>query len=274
MAKLILTADDFGMSKSTNEAIIDLITKGSLSSTNVMMNMEYIGDAYEIKEHYPFVSLGIHFNITSGKPLSSPKLVSTLIDNNGDFYGSERLRIKLKERLVNMDEVKTELYNQIQKYEEMFGKPDYWNSHENIHMSTRLFKAFIEVAKTKEIYSMRNHYKYLLFQKFNLNVVKVFLKNLIILLFMAYAKVNKMKMPKGSLMFLPNDYRYNIDFIAKKLEKKNKIYEFYIHPSKSIDSKYFGNITLGRIKEYEMLMNDGNLVLLSSKPNEIVKFVK
>ena len=46
--KIIINADDFGMTKSVNEAIIELLSIGSISSTSVMVNMEYASEAKQL----------------------------------------------------------------------------------------------------------------------------------------------------------------------------------------------------------------------------------
>ena len=60
--KLIITADDYGMCDSVNRAIEECIAKKVVLSTNVMTNMECAADAATLREKYPYVSIGIHYN--------------------------------------------------------------------------------------------------------------------------------------------------------------------------------------------------------------------
>lgn len=43
--KLIINADDFGLSKSINDGIISGIKKGCITSTSIMVNMDFAKDA-------------------------------------------------------------------------------------------------------------------------------------------------------------------------------------------------------------------------------------
>ena len=70
MKKIIITADDYGMSKGVNEAIDAGIEAGLITSTNVMTNMEYYKEAKKLREKD--VSVGIHWTISAGYPVLNP----------------------------------------------------------------------------------------------------------------------------------------------------------------------------------------------------------
>ena len=71
MHKLIITADDYGMCESVNRAVEACAAAGAVLSTNVMSNMDHAQDAARFRKDYPHVSVGIHYNFTVGKPLST-----------------------------------------------------------------------------------------------------------------------------------------------------------------------------------------------------------
>ena len=51
MKKLIITADDYGMSRAVNDAIDAGIAAGLITSTNVMTNMPLYKEAIKLKEN-------------------------------------------------------------------------------------------------------------------------------------------------------------------------------------------------------------------------------
>ena len=73
------------LSKSTNDAIYDGIEKGVITSTNVMVNMPYFEEAVKLRKEFSKVSIGLHWNLTTGFPLSDQSEVPTLVDDNGEF---------------------------------------------------------------------------------------------------------------------------------------------------------------------------------------------
>ena len=68
MKKLIITADDYGMSKAVNEAIEAGIDAGLITSTNVMTNMPFYKDAVKLKDKKG-ISVGLHWVLACGKPI-------------------------------------------------------------------------------------------------------------------------------------------------------------------------------------------------------------
>ena len=86
MKKLVINADDFGISKETNLAIKQGFESGIITSTSLIINLE----AYEhaINEILPTIQgidVGFHFNIIEGKSLTNQPL---LCDKNGFFNNS------------------------------------------------------------------------------------------------------------------------------------------------------------------------------------------
>jgi len=67
--KIIINADDFGISNKVNEAILDLIKKDCLFSVSVLMrekiNKKEINELIKVKEK---ISIGLHFEYNQKKP--------------------------------------------------------------------------------------------------------------------------------------------------------------------------------------------------------------
>ena len=84
--KLIINADDFGLSKSISDGIIEGILGGYITSTSIMANMKYA--EYAVKEalKHNINCIGLHINFTVGKPIIEN---SNLTDNNGNFLGKK-----------------------------------------------------------------------------------------------------------------------------------------------------------------------------------------
>ena len=86
MKKLIINADDFGISKETNLAIKQGFEAEIISSTSLIVNLEAFEHAiFEILPTIPNIDMGFHFNIIEGKSLTNQPL---LCDKNGFFNNS------------------------------------------------------------------------------------------------------------------------------------------------------------------------------------------
>ncbi|NVN83974.1 MULTISPECIES: carbohydrate deacetylase [unclassified Vibrio] len=109
--KLILNADDFGLTESVNLGIIDCFKAGMVKSTTIMMNQPGTQHAIELYHKGLVPEVGLHFTVTAGKPLTSPELVPSLVDEHGNFFSNVTLFDKSD---VNEDEVILELNAQYQ----------------------------------------------------------------------------------------------------------------------------------------------------------------
>src|SRR5712672_1191198 len=98
--KIIVNADDFGMSAEVNRAIVEAFENNVISSTTLMANMPGFDEACELAHRHRLVSkIGLHLNLTSGYPLSSPiRRCARLCDTNGMFRARQtRFRLSKEE---------------------------------------------------------------------------------------------------------------------------------------------------------------------------------
>lgn len=146
--KLIIHADDFGYSKSVNEAIIDLCQLGSLSSTSIMANMPFALQAKELVS-LKHISLGLHSTFTQDKPVSNPKFVKSLIDQKGYFLDYATMAAKAKKNQIPINEIVYELRSQHEFVKSIIGERlTFIDAHHSIHNKLIPFrKAFIVFGK-------------------------------------------------------------------------------------------------------------------------------
>lgn len=139
--KLIVNADDFGMSKGVNLGILEGFTNGIVTSTSLMTNMGAFGHAIEIMRSHS-LDVGIHFTLTTGRPISPSHKVRSLIDNNGDFiYNIEKLST------ANCDEIRTELLAQLQKFFDSGFTPTHIDFHHELNFSKNVLDITLDIAK-------------------------------------------------------------------------------------------------------------------------------
>ncbi len=125
--KLIVNADDFGMTAGVTYGIFDAINRGIVTSTTFMVNGQANVLASQIIKDNPSLAIGLHFNISLGQPLTKAK---SLI-RNGNF-------IKPKDMIDDLAYVESdildELKAQYEKFVDMTGKkPTHIDSHLYTH---------------------------------------------------------------------------------------------------------------------------------------------
>lgn len=146
--KILLRADDLGYSEAVNYGIEKSIKDGLIRSLGVMVNMPATKHGVDLIKSYD-IALGVHTNICAEKPLTDPKLIPSLVDDNGYFKSSKVYRAS-KEDFVVFDEVVIEIEAQYHKFVELFGrKPDYFEGH--AVASQNFFKGLEYVAKKYDL---------------------------------------------------------------------------------------------------------------------------
>ena len=86
MIRLIINADDFGLTEGINDAIIEGHRRGIVTSTTLMANGPAFDNAAERGKSERALGIGIHLNLSEGTPLSDPSQLQSLINEKGVFY--------------------------------------------------------------------------------------------------------------------------------------------------------------------------------------------
>lgn len=85
--RLIVNADDFGMNENVTRAILASFKRGFVNQTTLMVNMPWAEKAVELaKEEGVFDRIGLHLNLTLGRPLTAAMARHPLFcDERGEF---------------------------------------------------------------------------------------------------------------------------------------------------------------------------------------------
>ena len=86
--KLIVNADGFGFTPGVNKGIIESISNGVVKSVSCNVNFPYINEVEKLIKEFPFLSIGIHLNLSVGKPVSNSSKIHSLLSENGEFWGN------------------------------------------------------------------------------------------------------------------------------------------------------------------------------------------
>ncbi|KJZ39678.1 MULTISPECIES: ChbG/HpnK family deacetylase [Pseudomonas] len=132
--QVIVNADDFGLSACENAVIFGAFQAGVISSATAMANMPAFEAACVMAQH-PMLEgrIGLHFNLTYGRPLSQSILGrSNFCDNAGVFdFNLPRHRFWLNRR--DREAVLEELEAQWQHCVDNGLRPSHLDSHQHVH---------------------------------------------------------------------------------------------------------------------------------------------
>lgn len=155
MKQLILTADDFGLSRGINETTLELHRRGAITTASLMLNFPETEHAAQLLRENPTLQGGVHLNATEGLPITDPahKLPVGLRDYRGKFH--HRAVFFARGLLPNdewLQELETEFVAQIEDYTRLVGKPPgHITTHMHFHMMPALRDIVLRLAESYEV---------------------------------------------------------------------------------------------------------------------------
>jgi len=121
--KMVVRADDIGMSKFCNFGAFEAIENGVVTAAAIMLADPGTEDALERLKAYPWISVDWHIHMW-GTPVADRKNVSSLIEKGGQFDGRFRTDLAQASDVV-FDEAVTELRAQLDRCAKVLGRvPD------------------------------------------------------------------------------------------------------------------------------------------------------
>jgi predicted glycoside hydrolase/deacetylase ChbG (UPF0249 family) len=132
MKKLIINADDFGFNREITDGIVDCHRHGTVTSTTLMVNMPAADYAASLIPHHPGLSVGIHLNLTLGRPVSPPEQVRSLVNAEGFFHGQSVMFSRAFRFQLNARELERELTAQVERFLSYGVTPTHADSHHHV----------------------------------------------------------------------------------------------------------------------------------------------
>jgi hypothetical protein len=155
MTRIWLCADDYGISPSVNAAIRDLVVRGRLNATSVMVvapsfhRSEALAlqalNANAQHSNAQRVAIGLHVTLTAPfRPLSEG--FRPLRD--GAFVPLGTLLLRAGLRSLEPDALVTEITRQVRVFAEQFGRPpDFIDGHQHVQLFPQVRDALLAVAR-------------------------------------------------------------------------------------------------------------------------------
>ena len=154
--RLIVNADDFGLTQSVNEAVIRAHRDGILTSASLMVNEPGCGEAVKLAKENPRLGVGLHLTLLMGRSALSPQNIPGLVNSRGKFSNSPvgaGMGYFFKRGL--RDQLRAEIHAQFEKFHTTGLPLDHVNGHLHLHLHPVIFKILMEDAEKLGIQRMR-----------------------------------------------------------------------------------------------------------------------
>jgi predicted glycoside hydrolase/deacetylase ChbG (UPF0249 family) len=160
-ARLILNADDFGLTRGINRAIAQLHTAGALTSATLMANGPAFDDAVAITRAHPSLGVGCHIVLADGLPVSPPESIRTLLGPDQRTFRprlSHFIRDLLLRRIDEAD-IEREVLAQVRKLQQAGIRVTHLDTHKHTHIFPPVTRALLRVMQTAGVPALRNPFE-------------------------------------------------------------------------------------------------------------------
>ena len=154
--RLIVNADDFGLSQSVNESVIRAHRDGILTSASLMVNEPGFDEAVKLAKENPSLGVGLHLTLLMGRSALPPEKIPGLVNSRGEFSNSPvgaGMSYFFKRGL--REQLRAEIHAQFEKFHATGLPLDHVNGHLHLHLHPVIFKILIEDAEKLGIKRMR-----------------------------------------------------------------------------------------------------------------------
>ncbi len=143
--RLIVNADDFGLSSSVNEAVLRAHQTGILTTASLMVNEPGFEEAVRIAREHPSLGVGLHLSFLHGQSALSPRDIPGLVDGHGQFTRSPvsaGMRYFFCRGL--RAQLRAEMRAQFEKFQSTGLKLDHVNGHLHLHLHPAILPMVLE----------------------------------------------------------------------------------------------------------------------------------
>lgn len=245
--KFILNADDFGMSKAFNKAVLEGYNNGFLTSASLCANGEAFDAAVnDIIPECSNLGVGVHLNIIEKQSLQDFTKTSMLTNLHGEFNHGFIKLMNLSKNPLFLEQVEKEFRLQIEKVLN-YTKVDHLDSHVHVHAIPEIFEITCKLAKEYGIKQVRTQFeKFYLIPDFKKHLNLKYPPNILKVMLLNFLSVqNKGIIEQYGLQ--TNDYIIGVGYTGLMDDKtlyhglsqikEDAVVEALIHPCSFTDAK-------------------------------------
>jgi predicted glycoside hydrolase/deacetylase ChbG (UPF0249 family) len=153
--RLIVNADDLGLSRGISDGILVAHAGGIVTSASLMVNQPATEYAIDRLAEVPKLDVGIHLNLCQGRPVLPPSTVPSLVDSDGCFLRPAEIGRKLTFLRVSTREIEAEFCAQIDRMRALGLEPSHADSHHRFHIYPAAAAAFHRAVRSRGITRVR-----------------------------------------------------------------------------------------------------------------------
>jgi len=175
MRRLIVNADDFGLTTGVNRGIVESHQNGIVTAATLMTCGSGFEQAASLAKDLPRLSVGCHVVLVDGTPVVDPARIPSLVtlsSSTSSTSSPPRFRDSLMNFAMaatagrlNEDEIEAEITAQIRKLQSAGVAVSHLDSHKHTHMFPTVLRGMLRAARACGVRALRNPFEPLVFAR-------------------------------------------------------------------------------------------------------------
>ena len=161
MGRLILSADDFGLTSGVNRAVAELHRAGVLTSATLMARAAATDEAIAIARATPTLGVGCHVVLVDGEPVLPAQALPMLVDQcTGRFQPTSGAFVqRLFTGRIRSAEIEAETAAQIALLQSRGVALTHIDTHKHVHIFPAVLRPVLRAARAAGIRFVRNPFE-------------------------------------------------------------------------------------------------------------------
>jgi hopanoid biosynthesis associated protein HpnK len=161
VSRLIVNADDFGLTRGVNRAIVELHQAGVLTSATLMAKAGATDEAIALAQANPRLGVGCHVVLVDGEPVLPPDKVPSLVDPKTGCFPHKLTTFlrRLFTGRIRAAEIEAEAAAQIASLQARGVRLTHIDTHKHSHMFPPVLRPVLRAARAAGIRAVRNPFE-------------------------------------------------------------------------------------------------------------------
>lgn len=146
--RLIVSADDFGVSEQVNAAVARAAREGVLTSASLMVTGEAASQAVALAKDAPRLAVGLHLTLSDGSSVLPYRAISQVVNAESRFADSPvRAAIRYYFDRRAWPQLVREIWAQFEAFAQTGLRLSHVDGHQHLHAHPAVFPTVVEMAR-------------------------------------------------------------------------------------------------------------------------------
>lgn len=159
MKRLIVNADDLGLTAGVNRAILEAHQRGIVTSATLMANGLAFEEALTVVAQAPKLAIGCHVDLIQLRPVSPLEQVPTLVAGEHFRPGFARFASGAMRGRINVAEIAAEATAQMRTLQASGVRVSHFDTHKHTHVFPPVLKGLLRAANECGVRAVRNPFE-------------------------------------------------------------------------------------------------------------------